>query len=324
VHCLPQPSGGPGPENETARYACLQRQLVSSWREGFRSDFGFVGVQLPGYLGDCGDYGQCMAEVFEMRLQQQAGVVGQLGGSAVATVTPTYDYGCPPGVDVSTKTAACPFGSVHNVNKRPIGQRVAAQIFKTFAGRGGPAAAAASGAASGAASAHQWPGPTLARVQAAPAQGAAGSSCTVTLTLRYAEPALSQAPTQNCVACCTGGGVGDFDASFDGGRTWVNGSRPVLVNATALRFDVVVADSAAGAGGTGAGAGAATASTPAATAAAAAAAARVTAAGVTHVRYTANQPFPQCAVYSSATLGPALPFRVELVHGGWPGHSEEW
>ena len=49
VHCLPQSSGGPGPENETSRYACMERELVRSWRSAFKSDFNFVGVQLPGY-----------------------------------------------------------------------------------------------------------------------------------------------------------------------------------------------------------------------------------------------------------------------------------
>lgn len=49
VHCLPQTSGGPGPENETSRYACMERELVRSWRAAFKSDFNFVGVQLPGY-----------------------------------------------------------------------------------------------------------------------------------------------------------------------------------------------------------------------------------------------------------------------------------
>ena len=35
------------------------------------------------------------------------------------------------------------------------------------------------------------------------------------------------------------------------------------------------------------------------------------------VRYTANQPFPQCAVYSSTTLGPAMPFIVKLGADGF-------
>lgn len=262
VHCLP---GGPdAPENRTARYSCQEAELVRSWRTGFKSDFGFVAVQLPGYLGDCGDYEQCMANVFEMRLQQQAALVG-LGNTSLATVAATYDIGCPPGVDFSTRTARCPWGSVHNVNKRPIGERVATQIAGSFR-------RAAAGT--------QWPGPALSSVRATP-----GSSSSA-VTVAYAEASLFQADTANCVACCTAGAVGDFDASFDGGRSWVNGTRPVLAQpgptahaTAALHFDVPGAGT------------------------------------VTHVRYTANQPFPQCAIYSPATVGPALPFRVKLTNG---------
>jgi len=44
-------------------------------------------------------------------------------------------------------------------------------------------------------------------------------------------------------------------------------------------------------------------------------AAAVAAQQVTDVRYTANQPFPQCAVYS-AQGRPALPFAVRLDQEG--------
>jgi hypothetical protein len=44
----------------------------------------------------------------------------------------------------------------------------------------------------------------------------------------------------NCAACCTEGNVGDFDASFNGGVTWVNGTRPVIGGGgTVLQFQVV-------------------------------------------------------------------------------------
>ena len=79
-------------------------------------------LSLRSYLGDCGSYEQCMAPdsgVFAMRLQQQAGAAaaGARAGTvdrptALTTVTPTYDLGCPPGFDSSTKTATCPFGTV--------------------------------------------------------------------------------------------------------------------------------------------------------------------------------------------------------------------
>ena len=228
--------------------------------------------------------------VFEMRLQQQAGAaaagLATLGSSPVlTTVTPTYDLGCPPGIDHTTKTTTCPFGTVHNVHKRPIGARIAAQIEAQIETQIVAARIVAGGGATSRAQS-QWPGPTLARVQTVPTQGVADSN---TVTLRYAEHGtLSLAPTQNCVACCTGGSAGDFDASFDGGQTWVNGTRPVLVNATALQFDVVQRQTGS----------------------------------MSHVRYTASQPFPQCAVYSSATLGPAMPFRLKLGAGGsWPSYE---
>jgi hypothetical protein len=68
----------------------------------------------------------------------------------------------------------------------------------------------------------------------------------------------------------------DYDASDDGGLTWVNGSGAVLVAPalTAVRFTVALAN-------------------------------------VTHVRYTGNQAFPQCAVFNREKL-PALPFLVEV------------
>ena len=49
VHCLPA-IHGLLPENTTARYACLERQLLSSWREGFNEKttrpFLFIAVQV--------------------------------------------------------------------------------------------------------------------------------------------------------------------------------------------------------------------------------------------------------------------------------------
>eukprot|EP00966_Prymnesium_polylepis_P299459 6920204-Prymnesium_polylepis.1 len=104
----------------------MLHKLVRSWRAAFDSQFGFVTIQLPGYLGDCGTYEQCMAEVFPMRLQQQAGLLGLDSDTAMATATPTYDLGCP---FSAGKTDICPFGPVHNVFKRPIGARVALQIL---------------------------------------------------------------------------------------------------------------------------------------------------------------------------------------------------
>jgi hypothetical protein len=290
VHCLPQPDGGPGPENHTARYGCMLHELVRSWRAAFDSQFGFVAVQLPGYLGDCGSYEQCMAEVFPMRLQQQRGLLGLNSDAAMATVAPTYDLGCP---FSAGKTEICPFGPVHNVFKRPIGARVALQILhaierRPLRGRREQLSnSQVVEAASISAEKSQWPGPTLQSVRAAKA-----SADAVAVNVTY-EVQLRQAPTLNCAACCTQGTAGDFDASFDGGATWINGTRPTL---TADRKTLQFKLSAKGRDSTDA----------------------------LQIRYTANQPFPQCAVYASghhveaASLQiPAMPFAVTLKHGVW-------
>eukprot|EP00039_Didymoeca_costata_P004264 m.72348 g.72348 ORF g.72348 m.72348 type:complete len:54 (-) comp12317_c0_seq2:37-198(-) len=42
VHCFAPAT------NHTARYPCLEKELVKSWRQEFNSSFAFVGVQLPG------------------------------------------------------------------------------------------------------------------------------------------------------------------------------------------------------------------------------------------------------------------------------------
>ena len=203
-----------------------------------------------------------------MRLQQQAGLTHlDHNNTSLCTVTPTYDLGCPFGV----KTKACPWGSVHNINKRPIGARIAAQIVQSI-NTPHPGVR------------KQWPGPTLVKVVAKKSVDSQG----VTVTLTFAE-GIMRAPTAYCDACCSRGT--DFDVSGDNGRTWINSTLPHLVNGTAdgtpssLEFHVkeVVR--------------------------------------VTHVRYTANQPFPQCAVYS-ASMGtassPTLPFRVALdADGEW-------
>ena len=118
VHCFAPAT------NHTGRYACLQRELVRSWRKAFNVSFAFVAVQMPGYIGDCdgngkSPYSSCVPGVFDMRLAQQAGVdSGVSGGKAAITVT--YDLSCPFGV----KTPECPFGSVHNLRKNELCARV--------------------------------------------------------------------------------------------------------------------------------------------------------------------------------------------------------
>jgi len=246
VHCLPG-----GPENTTARYACMEQQLVSSWRKVFGSPFVFIAVQLPGYLGDCGTFEQCKQELFRMRLAQQQGALGD-----TALVSATYDWSCPFGV----KNAECPFGTVHNVHKRPIGHRLAGQFLTVLSGT--PNAK------------REAQGPLVHAVSASP--GEARTTVSVTFS-GGAGPSgtLHQKGTANCAACCTDGSVGDFDVSTDFGATWLNGTLPTFANgSTVLTFAVATVES------------------------------------LTDVRYTANQPFPQCAVYNAQDQ-PALPFHVK-------------
>lgn len=110
-----------------AKYACMQRLLLSSWRSAFRSlNAVFVAVQLPGYTGaitnGTGSYpGYISGEmVQEMRLQQAAGTAGGGAITANASYVATYDLSCP----------TSPFGSVHNPEKGPIGHRIAGKLVQ--------------------------------------------------------------------------------------------------------------------------------------------------------------------------------------------------
>lgn len=295
--------------NRTAQYACMESALVQTWRGAFESPrSAFVAVQLPGYLGDCwgeegcpplhasasltpppvrasassehgGDYYNCVPGVFNMRVAQAAGVAALANATYVPTcvvrrrgVVPArapplsckrrYDLSCPFGVD----TPACPIGSVHNLNKTVVARRVAQALLTQIAPAAYPPLSAA---------------PPVAT--AATAQPAPGGGWNVTVS--FDAPALALLDTQHCVACCAGargpGGGGDFDASADGGATWVNG--------TALTVS-------------GAGAGSVSFLLPQA--------------GMpvrpATVRYTANQGFPQCAVTGLANGLPAAPFVLEV------------
>jgi hypothetical protein len=83
--------------------------------------------------------------------------------------------------------------------------------------------------------------------------------------------------TQNCAKCCGDiKAAGDFDVSSDGGVTFVNGTTPVAMDGHAA-FELSV-----------------NLLRP-----------------PTHVRYTANQGFPQCALYDSNGL-PLYPFQLSV------------
>eukprot|EP00927_Polykrikos_kofoidii_P005757 TRINITY_DN12290_c0_g1_i1.p1 TRINITY_DN12290_c0_g1~~TRINITY_DN12290_c0_g1_i1.p1 ORF type:complete len:544 (+),score=69.68 TRINITY_DN12290_c0_g1_i1:84-1715(+) len=244
--------------NETNRYPCMERELIKSWRQLFRSSFSFVAVQLPGYLGDCdstfanpnSSYFNCVPGVFEMRLAQEAGTTGVTQASVVAT----YDLSCPFGT--TNKQPQCPFGTVHNVRKAPVGERVGAMLQKLIF----PKVDIVS------------EGPRATRVIATPARAARETSVLVHFD-GGSQPFYLKG-TLHCAACCepASHSFGDFDASADGGTTWVNATGPpsLALDGAGVTFIVPLSK-------------------------------------VTHVRYTANQGFPQCAVYNQEGF-PALPF----------------
>jgi len=99
------------PHDRIAEYACMEAQLIQSYRAAFNSFFSFVAVQLPGYAEG----------VFPMRLAQDEGV----GMVPNAALVPTYDLSCSYGPN-----DGCPHGHVHNVHKQPVGARLALMLRK--------------------------------------------------------------------------------------------------------------------------------------------------------------------------------------------------
>ncbi len=238
--------------NRTAQYPCMERALVGTWRDAFKSSgAAFAAIQLPGYLGDCsehgGDYYNCVPGVFNMRLAQEQGVISVPNASVVVT----YDLSCPFGV----KTPECPIGSVHNLNKTLVAARAARALLAQV----DPAAFPPSGAAS----------PRATSVTAAPT----GRGFWL-VTVEFDAVPLALRGTQYCVACCSDG-VGDFDASAEAGA-WVNATGVQQLAGGAVVFTVGLPVKPA------------------------------------VVRYTANQPFPQCAVVGGASGLPALPFLMAV------------
>eukprot|EP01052_Picozoa_sp_SAG31_P022030 SAG31_NODE_1733_length_7417_cov_1.994397_7_plen_358_part_00 len=247
VHCLPVNGAENPTENTIGRYACMEKELLSSWRAGFNSSFAFVAIQLPGYLGDCGTYTQCLQNVFAMRIQQERPLRNELS----AQICATYDLSCPFGV----KSDKCPFGSVHNVNKRPIGARIATQLRGLMLEQS-----------------LVTEGPKVLSVRAEQAH----NGSLITIMFKGGTEPFRFAGTQNCAVCCGSASLtsNDFDASSDGTK-WMNSSSGARVIAgNSVTFHVQVRR-------------------------------------VTHVRYTANQAMPQCALYNQEQM-PALPFVFSL------------
>ena len=259
-----------------AAYACMQRLLASSWRTNFHSPRApFVAVQLPGYTAalnnGTGNYnGSVTAEmVFAMRLQQEAGTAGLDNASFVAT----YDQSC------ALPAPACPFGSVHNVQKDVVGARVGATLHNLLVGGDevveGPRATKASLVT------------TSATGSIASLMGGGRGHWKVAVEFSGGTAPFHTAGTKNCTSCCDAtkdAHTLDFVATCDGGASWVNGTVTGQVAtastsnspaSTLVTFDVPLATAP------------------------------------TAVRYTAGAIFPQCALYNAEGL-PAIPFEMAV------------
>jgi len=194
----------------------MEQLLVTSWRDAFGSPHApFVAVQLPGYTGayptplpdggcskvgcskdptdccycaqqpapggclDAGSAKCCNSYinsemVYAMRLQQEAGV----RNVSAATVVPTYDLSVP----------TSPYGSVHNVQKGPIGARIATQLTQAF--RGDPV----------------LEGPRATSATARVVTHDQGAQLwEVTVAFEGGSAPFVLAPTKNCTTCCDGG-----------------------------------------------------------------------------------------------------------------------
>lgn len=181
--------------------------------------------------------------VFDMRLAQEEGLVG-LDRTALL---PTYDLSCP----------NCPNGAVHNTDKEDVAARATQQLLNLMYGE--PFVA----------------GPRVGDVTAQP--GAKGSwEVSVSFELTGGTAPLQLLGTRNCTSCCQNAGA-DFDASADGGATWVAAKSAMLADdgSSVVRFQVEMPKMP------------------------------------TLVRYTASQVFPQCAVYNQEKL-PAYPFLASV------------
>lgn len=115
-------------------------------------------------------------------------------------------------------------------------------------------------------------------------RGAGVGGLVVTATFAGGTGPFYFAPTRNCSACCKGN-ISDFDVSADNGATWVDGNPATVVAAgggMSITFSVKLPSSTSSL-------------------------ASLMASEEYVVRYTANQIFPQCALYNGEGL-PALPF----------------
>jgi len=174
-------------------------------------DVPFVAVQLPDYVNPKGP-----EKVFAMRLQQQAGLEGVEPAALVAT----YDQSC----NDQAFPESCPFGSVHNVHKQVVAERVAAQLARLL----GEEVVAE--------------GPRVQEVTASPLEQAT-SGFAMTVRFQGGSTPFVLSSTRNATQGCQGDGAaaeGDFDASSDG-VAWVPGHNARLSGGDSVVFDVALA-----------------------------------------------------------------------------------
>jgi len=181
-----------------AAYPCMQKQLISTWRDSFASSFAFVAVQLHGYTAalnnGTGSYeGGVTAEmVYNMRLAQEEGIAGVDS----AAIVPSYDLSCP----------TSPFSSVHIPDKADVGARVALQLRRLM----GETSLVAEGPRATAATAEE---------------GRSGFE--VSVAFSGGSGPFELRGTRNCTSCCDGAHSVDMDVSADG-LFWVNGTVATL------------------------------------------------------------------------------------------------
>lgn len=248
-----------------SQYACMQAYLTTSWRERFSAETTpFVTVQLPGYtaalINGTGNYNRSLTseQVFDMRLQQVAGTTKVSNASYV----PTYDLSCP----------TSPYGSVHNVEKGPIGKRVADQILLLLDGKGGIDARTATGP----------------RVESATFQkiGTGTGNFEFKLALAGGTAPWGIKGTKNCTTCCSGSEPTGHPSDAHTVDLDVGSSDGVWLNATGVVIDSTSGTLTFQIGAT------------------------QDWSPVT-VRHTGASIFPQCAVYAAEKL-PLIPFKMML------------
>jgi hypothetical protein len=167
------------------------------------------------------------AEVFRMRLQQEAGCSGVEGG---CVVVPTYDFSCQTDNPAVMVGENCPYGSVHQPDKPAIGKRVALQLYKQLVDPS---------------TTNVVEGPRATRVTAPGrtewGQTAEQGNRTVTVWFSGGSAPFTLAATRNCTTCCDGsknnGHTVDFDASLDGVH-WLNGTDATLGPGPTITFKV--------------------------------------------------------------------------------------